>query len=103
MPVVPISTIKRKYDKWGYVGKLKKLKYVKILMNDQNIMLGYPPSMEKLGKSKNVNQLILMNVWNSFSYTPFYLGNIIYLAKILRALFSNKNGILHFWKKSIIQ
>ena len=39
-----------------------KLKYVKVLMNDQNIMLGYPPSMEKLEKSKNVNQLILMNV-----------------------------------------
>ena len=29
----------------------------------------------------------------------FYLKNIIYLSKILRALLSNKNGILHFWKK----
>ena len=30
--------------------------------------------------------------------TPFYLRNIINLAKILRALLSNKNGVLHFWK-----
>ena len=31
-------------------------------MNDQNIMFGYPFPMEKYEKSKNVNQLILMNV-----------------------------------------
>ena len=31
-------------------------------MNNQNIMLGYPPPMEKLEKSKNDKHLILMNV-----------------------------------------
>ena len=31
-------------------------------MNDQNIMFGYTSPMEKLEKSRNVNQLILMNV-----------------------------------------
>ena len=31
-------------------------------MNDQNIMFGYTPPMEKLEKLKNVNDLILMNV-----------------------------------------
>ena len=30
-------------------------------MNEQNIMFGYPPPMEK---SKNVNKLIFMNVLN---------------------------------------
>ena len=34
-------------------------------MNDQNIMFGYIPTMEKLDKSKNVNQLILMNFQNN--------------------------------------
>ena len=33
--------------------------------------------------------------WSSL----LYLGKIIYLAKIMRALLSNKNGILHFEKK----
>ena len=36
-------------------------------MNDQNVMFGNPPPMEKFEKSKNVNQFILMNVQkNSF-------------------------------------
>ena len=30
-------------------------------MNNQNIMFGLSPPMEKLEKSKNVRQLILMN------------------------------------------
>ena len=78
-----------------------KSKYVKNLMNNQK-KLGYPSPMEKPEKSKNVEQYILMNFEKVFLLTTFYLGNIIYLAKILRALLSNKNGILYFWKKSII-
>ena len=31
-------------------------------MNDLNIMLGYPPPIEKLEKSKNVKQYVLMKV-----------------------------------------
>ena len=42
-------------------------------MNDQKIMFGYTPPMEKLEKSKNVKQLILMNVQNSFLIDPFLL------------------------------
>ena len=38
-------------------------------MNDKNIMFGYPP-MEKFEKSKNVNQLILMDVY-FFWIDPF--------------------------------
>ena len=38
-------------------------------MNDQNIMFGYTPPMEKLKNSKNVSQLILMNVHKIF-YGP---------------------------------
>ena len=64
-------------------------------MNDQNIMFGYNPPMEKLEKSKNFNQLFLMNVQDIFLLAPFYLRNIIYLAKILRALLNNKNGVMY--------
>ena len=75
-----------------------KSKYVKNLMNDQNIMLGYSPPMEnsKIEKYQPITFWWMFKVF--FWYTPFYLWNIIYLAKILRALLSNKNGILYFWK-----
>ena len=48
----------RNKDKWE---NSTISKYVNILMNDQNIMLGYPRPMEKIIKTKNFNQLILMN------------------------------------------
>ena len=35
-------------------------------MNNQNIMLGYPPPFGKLEKLKNVKQSILMNDGNNF-------------------------------------
>ena len=37
-------------------------------MNDQNIMFGYTPPIEKLEKSKKTNRLILTNV--QFLYIP---------------------------------
>ena len=40
LPMVKMSTIKWMYDKWYYVRKLKKSKYVKFLMNSQNIIFG---------------------------------------------------------------
>ena len=86
--MVQISTIKLKYDKLGSERKLNKSKY-EIFIYDQNIMFGYNPPMEKLEKSKNFNQLFLMNVQDIFWLAPFYLMNIIYLSKILRALLSN--------------
>ena len=45
-------------------------------------------------KSEMFKYLILINVQNNCSL--FYLTNIIYLAQILRALLSNKNGICIF-------
>ena len=44
-----ISDKAQQIEKWDF------------LMNDQNIIFGYTPPMEKLEKSKNVKQLILMN------------------------------------------
>ena len=67
-------------------------------MNNESIMFGYTPPIEKLEKSKNDKQYILMNVY-FLKYTPFYLGNIIRLAKTLRARLSNKNGIIQYCKK----
>ena len=42
-------------------------------MNDQNIMFGYTPLMEQIEKSKNVNQLILMNFQNNILLVPVLL------------------------------
>ena len=44
-----ISDKAQQIEKWDF------------LMNDQNIIFGCTPPMEKLEKSKNVKQLILMN------------------------------------------
>ena len=41
-------------------------------MNDQNIMFGYNPPIEKIEKSKNVNKLILMDVQNIYIDKPLY-------------------------------
>ena len=50
------------------------------------------------------NKYVLMNDENNFFwYTPFYIGNIVYLARIVRALSSNKIVFLHLCKKLIIQ
>ena len=57
--------------------------------------------MKKQKTSKDVNKLFLMNVQNICSM--FYLGNIIYVAKLPKSLLSNNNGILHFSLKEIIQ
>ena len=37
LPMVPMSTIKQKYDKWGQLRKLNKSKYEIFLISDQNI------------------------------------------------------------------
>ena len=74
-----------------------------ILMNVQNIFL-MRPLMKKIKKPKYVKKLILMDIQNNmFGNKPIYLRDIIFLAWIPRALLSNKNGILYFWKKSTIQ
>ena len=46
--------------------KTQQIEIGYFLMNDQNTMFGYTPPIKKLEKSKNVNQLILMNVQNDF-------------------------------------
>ena len=59
--------------------------------------------MKQVEKIKIKNKYVLMNDGICFIYTPFYIGNNSYLAKIVRALSSNKIVLLHFCKKSIIQ
>ena len=86
---------------WEYSTKPK---YVKILMNNQNIMFGLPPPYGKTQKLEKCQTIYFDECWNNFfGWTPFYIENIIYLAKILRALLSNKMVFLHFCKKSIIK
>ena len=55
------------------IEKAQKIKIYDFLMNDQNIMFGYTPPIENLKKSKNVNQLILMNVQNIVFDIPVLL------------------------------
>ena len=43
LPMVPMSTINRKYKKWGKLRKLNKLKYEIVLMIGKNITFGYTP------------------------------------------------------------
>ena len=54
-------------------------------------------SYEKYQKAKNVEQSILMNAQNIWMI-PFLFKENVLLSPILKALLSNKNGILHFWK-----
>ena len=46
--------------------KSTKSKYVKFLMNNQNIVFGWSLPYGKLEKSKNIKQYVLMNVENIF-------------------------------------
>ena len=58
--------------------------------------------MKKVEKFEIKNKYVLMNdEKNFFNVPPFYIGNNIYLDRIVRALSSN--FFLHFCKKSIIQ
>ena len=86
-------------DKWESSTSRRMRKK---LMNDPNLSWLDPP-YEKDEKLKNVKQLILMNVQNNFFGEPRSHKEYNFLAQVLRALLSNKNGILYFWKKSIIQ
>ena len=53
------------------------------------LCLGYPSPM---GKSRKIEkwQIICFDEYWFFSWNPFYIGSMIYLAKIVRALLSNK-------------
>ena len=54
------------------------------------LCLGYPSPMEKVEKSKMTTNMFWWMLEIFFWCTPFYIWNIIYLAKIVRALSSNK-------------
>ena len=54
-PMVTMSTKKRIYNKWDYVKKSTKSKYVKFLMNDQNIMFGLSPPLWKNSKNRKMS------------------------------------------------
>ena len=75
--------------------KARQIEIWDFFMNDQNMMFGYTPPNGKTWTIEKFNQLNMIY--------PFLLKEYNLLAKILRALVSNKNGILHFWIKSIIQ
>ena len=47
-----------------------KSKYVEILMNNQNIMFGYTPPMEKNRKIEKYQTIYLMNVENNVFDIP---------------------------------
>ena len=68
------------------------------IFDEWSIYFWLTPPMKNIKKPKNVKHLILINVQNDLFDTPHFLRIIIYLSKILKALSSNKNGILHFWK-----
>ena len=60
-------------------------------MNNQIIMFVICLPYEKSQKIEVKNKYVLMNDENIYIwYIPFYIGNIIYLARIVRALLSNK-------------
>ena len=81
----------RNEDNW----KTQQIVIWDFLMNDQNIIFGYTPTIKTLRIERfqpiDFDECEKYVYW----YTSFYLGNIIYLAKILRALLTNKNGIFH--------
>ena len=55
------------------------------------------PRYEKNQKTEKGEKSILMDIQNNcFGETPVYLRGVIFLAQILRALLSNKNGIFNF-------
>ena len=68
------------------------------------LCLGDPSPIKKVEKSKKWQLICFDEYWKFiFLSTPFYIGDFIYLAKIVRALWSNKIVFLHFCKKSTIQ
>ena len=85
------------------IEKLNKSKYDIFWWMIKILFLVIP----RYKKTRNIKKIQSINFDECleyiFWYTHFYLENIIHLAKILRALLSNNNGILHFWKKSMIQ
>ena len=50
----------------------------------------YPSPMGKSQKIENESWYVLINVENNFWRTPLYIRKIVYWAKIVRALSSNK-------------
>ena len=56
--MAPMITINQIYDKQYYVRKIdKKSKYVKFLMNNQNIMFGISPLWKKSKNRKMTNNM----------------------------------------------
>ena len=71
--------------------ELKKIEICEIIWWIIKILcLWYPSPMEKVEKSEMRTNMFWWMLKIFFWSTPFYIGNIIYLAKIVRALLSNK-------------
>ena len=56
LPMVPMSNIKQKYDKWGYVRKLKKIEICEIFDGWSEYCINRKISINS----------ILMNIWFIF-------------------------------------
>ena len=85
--MVIVSTTKQIYDKWDYVRKIDKNQSMwKIWWIIEILCLGYPSPMEKVEKRK-WELRCQDECWKYFFWcTPIFIGNIIYLPKIVRAL-----------------
>ena len=66
------------------------------------LCLWYLSPMKQVEKPKLRTNMFWWIMKTLFWCNPFYVENIIYLAKIVRALSSNKIVFLHFCKKSTI-
>ena len=86
---------------WG-MRIIEKTQQIKIWFRKKEISKYYfwlspPPYKNSKNRKRPINSFWWM-FKIMFWCTPFYIRNIICLSKILRALLSNKNRILHFWK-----
>ena len=79
--------------------KLTKIKVCQNLMNNRNIMFGLSPPYGKRRKIEELHMICFDECWIFFSLTSFYIRKITYLAKIARALLSNKIDFFAFLQK----
>ena len=105
LPVVEDSNEIRKHDKWEKMKNINKLKNCENINFDEcwRLFFDVTPAWKrsKIGKCDHI--YLDRYPKSFFGKTPFYLKGCNFWAQTLRAILSNKNRILHFWIKSIIQ
>ena len=63
-----------------------KSKYIKNLMNNQNLLLGLSPPYGKTQRIEKIQTIYFDKYLKTNWHASFYIENIIYLDKIVRAL-----------------